>query len=108
MTELKFADISISVADLPTRASALSDEAQGDVLGGFSFAKRRSAFARLAKRKIQARKQAKKSSEKGQKVSKNATLKASKARRSKRSSYLAKASFHGRMASKFKSMARKA
>ncbi|MEQ9326614.1 MAG: hypothetical protein RJQ21_04895 [Rhodospirillales bacterium] len=108
MTELKFADISISVVDLPTRASALSDEAQGDVLGGFSWKKRRSMFARMAKRKIQARKVAKKSSDKGQKVSKNATAKASKARRSKRSSYLAKASFHGRMASKFKSLARKA
>lgn len=105
MTELKFADISISVEDLPTRASALNDEAQGDVLGGFSWSKRRSLFSKMNKRRILAARKAKRKSIAKRKTFTRKTSSSRKPKRSKRSSYLAKAAFHGRMASKYKSLA---
>lgn len=109
MTELKFADISISVEDLPTRASALSDEAQGDVLGGFSWGRRRNRFRRISKRRIMAMRKAKrKSSSKKTSFARKANDSRRKPKRSKRSSYLAKAAFHGRMASRYKSLAGRA
>ncbi|MEQ8707530.1 MAG: hypothetical protein RIC36_00955 [Rhodospirillales bacterium] len=107
MTELNFAELSISVADLPVRASSLSDEAQGDVLGGFSWSRRKSAFARASlRRKLAAKKARRYSSKKKSFMIKAIASKKAKAKRSKRSSYLAKASFHGRLASKYKAMAR--
>ncbi len=108
MTELKFAEISISVEDLPTRASALSDEAQGDVLGGWSWGRRRNRFRRISKRRIMAMRKAKRKSSSKKDYLKQKTIKKTKSKRSKRGSYLAKAAFHGRMASKYKSLAGRA
>ncbi|MRG74099.1 hypothetical protein GH722_20260 [Alphaproteobacteria bacterium HT1-32] len=107
MTELNFAELSISVADLPVRASSLSDEAQGDVLGGFSWSRRKSAFGRASlRRKLAARKAKRYSSKRRAFAFKAMQQKKQKMKRSKRSSYLAKAAFHGRLASKYKAMAR--
>jgi len=109
MSTLEFTDFSLSIEDLPARARGLDEEATSDVLGGFSRAaymkRRRAAFMAMRRRRIAMMRRRRSAYMKRRAMAKR---KSNPARRARKKQYMAKASFHSRMASRFRAMARRA
>jgi len=110
MSTLEFTDFSLSIEDLPARARGLDEEATSDVLGGFSRAaamRRRRAMrmAWMRRRRASMMRRRRAAYMKRRAMAKR---KSNPARRARKKQYMAKASFHSRMASRFRAMARRA
>lgn len=110
MSTLDFTDFSLSIEDLPARARGLDEEATSDVLGGWGRAawlrSRRSKMMKaIARRKMALKRKRYAAMKRRSAMSKR---KSNPARRSRKKQYMAKASFHSRMASRFRAMARRA
>lgn len=106
MSTLEFTDFSLSIEDLPARARGLDEDATSDVLGGWarsSRMKKRAAYIKAMRRRRSMKKRA--AYMKRRSMSKR---KSNPARRARKSQYMAKASFHSRMASRFRSAAARA
>lgn len=107
MSDLEFTNFSLSIEDLPARARGLDEDATSDVLGGYS---RAAAYARRRKMIIAMRRRRAASMQKRRaayaRKRKMSGRKSSPARRSRKKQFAAKASFHSRMASRYRRMAR--
>lgn len=107
MSDLEFTNFSLSIEDLPARARGLDEDATSDVLGGFSrssrYSRRRKMIMMMRRRRAMASRRAAYMAKRKRSSSKR---KQSPARRSRKNQYMAKASFHSKMASRYRRMAR--
>ena len=105
MSELEFTDFLLSIEDLPARARGLDEDATSDVLGGFGRSSKLRGRRRRRLKKSWFRRKSKKWT--GKRVSgfKRGKKRKKKTRRSRRKSYAAKASFHSRMAARYRRLA---
>ena len=107
MTELQFADMTLEIADLSSRAKSLDETESADVLGGYGYARYMRVANYHRQKMVAARRRAMYARRKAM-ARRRAMAKRRGARMARRRQYMARASFHSRMASRFRRMAARA